>query len=308
MAYIQQSTLKRPVRFEGVGLHSGETCALAIEPAQPDTGLVFRGQSAAGPTRMPALVEHVVDTRLATTLGTGLNGHRFQVGTVEHLLSALSGLGVDNALIDVEGPEVPVMDGSAADFVALFTDTGIVEQDAARIYMVITEEVSVGDLDRHITLSPAKAFSIRCQIDHNHPLICSKPFEYTHSAEAFTQELAFARTFGLLKDVEWMRDNGLAKGGSLHNALVIDEHAVVNPDGFRVSNECVRHKTLDAIGDLALCGHPIRGHLDMLRPGHCLNVELVRKLLATPTAYELTPMAEAIGKASSLRVDLSLPA
>jgi UDP-3-O-[3-hydroxymyristoyl] N-acetylglucosamine deacetylase len=278
-----QRTIAEPVSCQGVGLHSGVPVNLTLRPAPANHGIVFVRTDTPSRVSIPALTDHVVDTSLATTLGRD----GVKVGTVEHLLSALAGLGIDNVRVEVDGPEVPVMDGSAAHFVQMVTGAGVRELDERRSYLVIRKPVTVSDGDKEATLSPARRFRVSCTIDFTHPLISSQSFELEMSDRGFSGEISRARTFGFLRDVEKLKKLGLARGGSLDNAIVVDESSILNPDGLRFPDEFVRHKILDAIGDVSLFGRPVIGHLKVFKTGHALNHKLVQKVLSDPSCYEI---------------------
>ena len=278
-----QRTLKRPTSCEGVGLHTGAKVSLRIMPAPVDSGVVFVRVDLPGKPSVPARVEFVVSAALATTLGRD----DCRVGTVEHLLSALSGVGIDNARIEVDGPEVPIMDGSAAPFAALVSEAGIRLQDKTKSFLVIRREVTVKDGDKHATIAPSKRLRIDCKIDFKHPLISDQTYSLEFSDRTYAKEIARARTFGFLKDVEALQANGLARGGSLDNAIVIDEFSILNPEGLRFPDEFVRHKLLDTLGDVALMGRPVLGHLTVYKSGHALNHRLVMKVLSDPANYDV---------------------
>lgn len=287
MAYTSynQRTLSQPVRCQGVGLHSGAPVNLSLLPAPTNHGIVFVRTDTARPVAIPALTEFVVDTSLATTLGK----EGVKVGTVEHLMSALAGMGLDNVRVELDGPEVPIMDGSAAPFAALIAEAGVREQEEPRRLLVIKKTVSVVDGDKEASFSPCNRFRISCTVDFKHPLITEQSFEMEFSDRCFAKEISRARTFGFLRDVEMLKKMGLARGGSLDNAIVVDEFSILNPDGLRFPDEFVRHKILDAIGDISLFGRPVVGHLKAFKTGHALNQKLVKAVLADPTSYEIVP-------------------
>jgi UDP-3-O-[3-hydroxymyristoyl] N-acetylglucosamine deacetylase len=278
-----QRTLKRPAACEGVGLHSGAKVSLRLVPAPADSGIVFVRVDLPGKPTIPARAEFVVSTALATTLGR----NNVRVGTVEHLISALSGLGIDNIRLEIDGPEVPIMDGSAAPFADLITEAGIRIQDKAKSFLVIRRTVSVCDGDKTATLAPARKLKVDCTIDFKHPLISDQTYTLEFQESTYAKEIARARTFGFAKDVEKLQANGLARGGSLQNAIVVDEFSVLNPEGLRFPDEFVRHKLLDALGDVALMGQPVLGHLTVHKSGHALNHKLVMKVLSDPANYEV---------------------
>jgi UDP-3-O-[3-hydroxymyristoyl] N-acetylglucosamine deacetylase len=280
---FNQRTIHQPVTCQGVGLHSGAQVRLTLRPAPVDHGVVFVRTDLASPVSIPALSENVVDTTLATNLGK----RGVRVGTVEHLLAALSGLGVDNVRIEVNGPEVPIMDGSAAPFAYLVRSVGIRVQDAPKSFIVIKKPISVVDGDKEASFTPSRCFRIDCKIDFRHPLVSNQGYALEFSDRAFSREIARARTFCFLKDYEQLKSAGLAQGGSLDNAIVVDEFSILNPDGLRFADEFVRHKVLDAMGDTSLFGHPVIGQLKVVKSGHTLNHRLVQRVLADPTAYAL---------------------
>ena len=258
-----QHTLAQPLTFSGIGLHLGRPVKVAIYPAAANYGLRFVRADLAGRPEIMAHYSKVVDTTRATTLGEG----RATLSTVEHLLAALRGAGVDNARIAVEGPEVPIMDGSAAPFAALLADTGLSVLPWPRAYLRVQRPVELRDGDQWMRVVPGEP-RITYTIDFSHPLIRRQRFTVPMAAEAFEKEIAPARTFGFLKEVQYLQTNGLALGGSLDNAVVLDDSGVINPGGFRFPEECVRHKILDAVGDLALLGLPLYGRLEVSRGSH----------------------------------------
>jgi len=276
-----QRTISEPVSCRGVGLHSGAMVNLTLWPAPAHHGIVFVRMDTPGQVAIPALSQYVVDTSLATTLGKD----GVKVGTVEHLLSALAGLGIDNVRVELDGPEVPVMDGSAEHFVQMITSVGELEEK--RSYLVIKKPVTVVEGDKEATLAPSRRFRISCTIDFKHPLISSQSFEVELNDRGFAGEISRARTFGFLRDVEMLKKLGLARGGSLDNAIVVDESSILNPEGLRFPDEFVRHKILDAVGDVSLFGWPVIGHLKAFKTGHALNHKLVLKVLSDPSCYEL---------------------
>ncbi len=280
---FQQRTLQRTAVCHGTGLHSGAPVELRLVPAPVNHGLVFVRTDLRHKPQIPVEGGNVVDTSLATTLGAG----GVRVATVEHLLSALSGLGIDNLRIEVDGPEVPIMDGSAVPFSRLVTEAGLRLQGEPKRFLVIKRTVTVTDGDKYATFSPAKRFRIDCTIDFRHPLITDQQYTLEFSDRSFVREVAPARTFGFLRDVERLRAMGLARGGSLDNAVVVDDFSIVNPEGLRFPDEFVRHKILDALGDVALLGRPVIGALTVYKTGHALNQKLVAKVLSDPANYEV---------------------
>ena len=284
-ALVPQRTLASPVRATGVGLHSGERVSLTLGPAPAGTGVVFRRVDLNPAADIPARAEAGCDTRLSTTL-EGPGGAR--VSTVEHLLAALAGLGVDNVVVELDGPEVPIMDGSSGPFVFLIQSAGVRELAAAKRFVRVLEPVEVREGPAWARLEPAPGFRLAVEIDFDHPAFRARPSEAAVdlSPASFVRDVSRARTFGFLKDIEALRAQGLARGGSMRNAVVVDDHGVVNGEGLRYEDEFVRHKILDAIGDLYLIGASLVGAYRGYRSGHGLNNRLVRALLAQPGAWE----------------------
>ena len=282
---VRQRTLKTSIGCTGVGLHSGAKMTMVLHPAEPDTGIRFRRIDVSGKGAViPALWSSVGDTRMNTTL---TNDEGVVVGTVEHLMSALAGMGVDNCLIEINGPEVPVMDGSAAPFLFLIECAGIAEQAAARRAVRVLKRIVVKDGDRVVSLTPSAGSSLRFEIDFQSQAIARQEIFVNLGRNSFKTEIARARTFGFEQEVAMLRAAGLARGGSLDNAVVIDSTGtrVLNDDGLRFPDEFVRHKVLDAVGDLYLAGAPIIGHFHGVRSGHALTNKLLRTLFADPTAW-----------------------
>ncbi len=288
---IRQRTIREKVNCAGVGLHSGNIIKLELLPAPENSGITFVRTDRGPHAELKAHIDCVTDTMLATTLSAGVNGSRVSVATVEHLLSAAAGLGVDNLRVLVSGAEVPILDGSAGPFVDMLLAAGIEEQRAPKRFLVIKREVKVDEGDKLAKLSPGPGLHITCSLDFDHPLIPSTPYKFDFSESAFRRELMRARTFGFLRDVEALRARGLALGGSLDNAVVIDHYRVLNPEGLRYPDEFVRHKVVDAIGDLSLFGMPVIGKLQLKRTGHALNTKLVRAVLADARNYEIVSPA-----------------
>jgi UDP-3-O-[3-hydroxymyristoyl] N-acetylglucosamine deacetylase len=281
---IRQRTLKNIVRATGVGLHTGEKVYLALRPAAPDTGIVFRRTDLQEPVDLKADPYTVGDTRLSSCLEK--DGVR--VSTVEHLMSALAGLGIDNAYVDLTAPEVPIMDGSAGPFVFLLQSAGIEEQKAPKKFIRVLEAVEVREGDKWVRFEPHNGFKLELAIDFDHPVLersrQSVCVDFAHTS--YIKEVSRARTFGFMQDVEAMREQGLALGGSLDNAIVMDEYRVLNSDGLRYEDEFVKHKLLDAIGDLYLLGHPLIGAFSGYKSGHALNNMLLRRLIEERQAWE----------------------
>lgn len=281
---LKQRTLKQVIQATGVGLHTGDRVAITLRPAAPDTGIVFRRVDLDPPREIKAQPELVGDTRLSSTLE--VDGVR--VATVEHLMSALAGLGVDNAYIDLNASEVPILDGSAGPFVYLLQSAGIVEQPALKKFIRIKKTVEVHDGDKWVRFAPYHGFKIDFAIDFDHPVIehTGKSVTIDFALHSYIREVSRARTFGFMHEVEALRSMGLARGGSLDNAVVLDEYRILNSDGLRYEDEFVKHKVLDAIGDLYILGHPLIGAFSAYKSGHALNNKLLRVLLADQEAWE----------------------
>ncbi len=281
---IRQHTLKNSIRATGVGLHTGAKVNMMLRPAAPNTGVVFRRVDLAQPVDIAAVPNNVGDTRLCSTLTNG----EVSVATVEHLMSALAGLGVDNLYVDLDGPEVPIMDGSASAFVFLLQSAGIIEQHVARRFVRIRHAVEVVEGDKRVRFEPYDGFRVDFTIDFSHPVFekTGQAISLDFATTSYIKEVSRARTFGFMQEVEWLRSNGLALGGSLDNAIVMDEFRVLNNDGLRYEDEFVKHKVLDAIGDLYIIGYPIIGAFYAYKSGHALNNRLLRTLLSDETAWE----------------------
>jgi UDP-3-O-[3-hydroxymyristoyl] N-acetylglucosamine deacetylase len=299
MAYWNQRTIAKPVSCTGVGLHSGKPAALTLAPAAPDAGISFVRRDLG--VEIPACAHNVVDTTLSTTLGLG--GAR--IATVEHVLAALAGVGVDNCRVEVDGAEIPILDGSAAPFVYLIREAGIRLQPTGKRFLVLQRSIEIRDGDKLARVEPAPEMSVRFTVDFDHPLITDQSFEFVFSDRRFAREVAPARTFCLLRDVERMREAGLARGGSLDNAIVVDEFSILNPGGLRFPDEFARHKVLDAMGDLMLLGMPFIGTFTARKSGHALNQALVRRLLADQDGFRVVRVA---GDEESEPLSIRLPA
>ena len=281
---IKQRTLKNVIRATGIGLHTGEKVYLTLRPAAPETGVVFRRIDLDQPVEICATAENVGDTTLSTTLSNG----EVRVSTVEHLLSAMAGLGIDNAYVDVSAAEVPIMDGSSGPFVFLLQSAGIVEQEAPKRFIRIIKPVIVEYDNKWARFDPFDGFKVRFSIDFDHPVFKGSPSaaEIDFSTTSFVKEVSRARTFGFMSDLEKLRAQNLALGGSMDNAIVVDEYRVLNEDGLRYEDEFVKHKILDAIGDLYLLGHSLIGAFSGYRSGHALNNNLIKTLIADESAWE----------------------
>jgi UDP-3-O-[3-hydroxymyristoyl] N-acetylglucosamine deacetylase len=285
---LQQRTLQSITRAVGVGLHSGQRVEITLRPAQPDTGIVFRRVDLPQPVDIPVNAESVTDTRLASTLSrSGAKVH-----TVEHLMSACAGLGIDNLYVDITAEEVPILDGSAASFVFLLQSAGIVTQNAPRKFVRITQPIEVregeGANEKWARLEPFHGYKLSFEIDFHHPAVdaTGQRVVFDMSENTYARDIARARTFGFTKDVEMMRANGLALGGGLDNAIVMDDYKVLNAGGLRYDDEFVKHKILDAMGDLYILGRPLLASYSAFRSGHGLNNKLLRALIEQPGSWE----------------------
>jgi UDP-3-O-[3-hydroxymyristoyl] N-acetylglucosamine deacetylase len=282
---LKQRTLKTAIRTTGVGLHTGARVELAMRPAAVDSGIVFHRPDLPGAPAVKGLAGNVGDTRLSSSL----SGNGASVSTVEHLMSALAGLGIDNLDVDVAGPELPIMDGSAGPFVFLLQSAGVVEQNAPKKYLRVKKTVEARDGDKWARFEPFAGFKLDFAIDFPHPVFGSENRHVVidFAEHSYVREIARARTFGFMQDVEAMREAGLGLGGSLQTVIVLDETKVLNTEGLRFDNEFVRHKVLDAIGDLYLLGHPLIGQYSAFKMGHALNNKVARALLADADAFDV---------------------
>ncbi|WP_310609998.1 UDP-3-O-acyl-N-acetylglucosamine deacetylase [Limnohabitans sp.] len=286
---LKQRTLQSLTKAVGVGLHSGQRVELTLRPAQPDTGIVFRRVDLPQPVDIPITATAVTDTRLASTISNG----GAKVFTVEHLMSACAGLGIDNLYIDITAEEVPILDGSASSFVFLLQSAGIVEQNAPKHFIRVLKTVEVREGEganvKWARLDPHHGYKLSFEIDFHHPAVDStgQSVVFDMDTDDYTRDIARARTFGFTRDVEMMRANGLALGGGLDNAIVMDDYKVLNSDGLRYDDEFVKHKILDAMGDLYLLGRPLLASYVAFRSGHAMNNKLLRELLSQPDAYEV---------------------
>ena len=286
---LPQRTLKSLTRAVGVGLHSGQRVELTLRPAPPNTGIVFRRVDLPEPVDIPVRAESVTDTRLASTISVG----QAKVFTVEHLMSACAGLGIDNLYVDITAEEVPILDGSASSFVFLLQSAGIVEQNAPKRFLRVLKTVQVSEGEganmKWAKLEPFHGYKLSFEIDFRHPAVdqTGQQVVFDMSEGVYSRDIARARTFGFTKDVEMMRANGLALGGGLDNAIVMDDYKVLNADGLRYDDEFVKHKILDAMGDLYIVGKPLLAAYSAFRSGHAMNNQLLRALLAQPDAFEI---------------------
>ena len=291
---LAQRTLKSLTKAVGVGLHSGQRVELTLRPAPPDTGIVFRRVDLPQPVDIVVSAVAVTDTRMASTISSG----NAKVFTVEHLMSACAGLGIDNLYIDITAEEVPILDGSAASFVFLLQSAGIALQQTPKKFVRVIKPVEVregeGASTKWARLSPYEGYKLSFEIDFDHPAVDStgQRVEFDMGTNSYTRDIARARTFGFTKDVEMMRANGLAMGGGLDNAIVMDDYKVLNTEGLRYNDEFVKHKILDAMGDLYLLGKPLLAAYSAFRSGHALNNKLLRELLAHPEAYEIVSFTD----------------
>lgn len=300
---IRQRTLKNTIRATGVGLHSGEKVYLTLRPAPINTGIVFRRVDLEPVVDIPAHALNVSETTMNTTLGQG----DIRISTVEHLLSALAGLGVDNLYIEVSAPEVPIMDGSAGPFVFLIQSAGIAEQEAPKQFIRIKKRVAIEEDGKLASFEPYNGFRVTFSIDFDHPVFRQQKQKAVvdFSTTSFVREVSRARTFGFMRDMEYLRERNLALGGSLENAIVVDDYNILNEDGLRYDDEFVKHKVLDAIGDLYLLGKSLIGEFKAHKSGHALNNQLLRVLLEQPDAWELVTFE---GETQKAPISFSTPA
>ncbi len=282
---VKQRTLKNIIRATGVGVHLGKKVHLTLRPAPINSGIIFRRVDLNPVIEIPALAKNVGETTLSTALISG----EAKISTIEHLLSAMAGLGIDNAYVDIDAPEVPIMDGSSGPFVFLLQSAGIVEQDAAKQFIQIKKSIEVSEGDKFARFMPFHGFKVSFSINFEHPVFKDKPQTATldFSTTSYVKEVSRARTFGFLSEYEYLKDRNLALGGSLDNAIVVDDSRILNEGGLRYDDEFVKHKILDAIGDLYLLGHSLIGAFEGYKSGHGLNNKLLRTLLADPTAWEI---------------------
>lgn len=278
----KQTTIAAKIETNGIGLHTGVTVNLALKPAPPNTGYVFV-RTDLDDFEIPASAEYISHCSYATTLVS----KGVMLSTVEHLLAALRGSHVDNCFVEIDNIEMPIMDGSSENFIELIENAGVVEQDAARRFLQVRETIKIEQGDKRMSIEPCERYEIECLIDFPHPLIKTQTFDFALSNGSFAREIARARTFGFVKEIEMLRKANLALGGSLDNAIVLDENGILNPAPLRFTNEFVRHKILDIIGDLALVGLPILGKVRAQKSGHAVHAALMSKLLKTRSAWEI---------------------
>ncbi len=285
---IYQRTIAQHVAISGIGLHSGQRINMTLRSADAGTGIIFHRTDGNQVVSIEARSENVVDTQLATVLGRG----NTRISTVEHLLAALAAYGIDNLHIDIDGPEVPIMDGSAAPFASIIEDAGLRNLPKSRKFLAIRKPITVIDGEKRVNIIPSRFFRVTFDIAFEHPCIALQQRSVKVTSETFRRDLSPARTFGFLRDVEQLKAAGLARGGSLENAIVVDDERILNPEGLRFQDEFVRHKILDAVGDLSLLCYPILGHVRAYKAGHDINHQLVEKILATPEAWQLLEFSE----------------
>ncbi|HLB05138.1 MAG TPA: UDP-3-O-acyl-N-acetylglucosamine deacetylase [Thermodesulfobacteriota bacterium] len=283
-----QKTIKKSISGRGVGLHSGKDVNITLRPAVTDTGIVFKRVDLPGSPSVKAVCDYVSDTRLATTIKKG----DATVATVEHLMAAFSLMRIDNAIVEIDGPEVPIMDGSASFFVKMIKEAGIIDQEGFRRYIVVKRPVMVESSGSEAAIYPAAESRITCSVDFNHQALEPQSLTVSTLSVVFEEDISDARTFGFLKDIDILKANGLALGGSLENAVVIDESGIINEEGLRFPDELVRHKVLDSIGDLYLMGSPVIGHFMSYKGGHTLTHKLVSKLLSDTESWEYLEFKE----------------
>jgi len=287
---IKQRTLKNEIRATGVGLHTGKKVYITLRPAPVDAGIVFRRVDLSPAVEISAKADNVKETTLSTTLVQD----GVKVSTIEHLMSALAGLGIDNAIVELSAGEVPIMDGSAGPFIFLLQSAGIQEQNAAKKFIRIKKELTVNDGDKEATFLPSEGFKISFTIDFDHPVFKGKKLDTVvdFSTTSYVKEVSRARTFGFMHEIEYMRSKGLAKGGSVDNAIVVDKYRILNEDGLRYEDEFVKHKVLDAIGDLYTVGYSLLGEYRAYKSGHGLNNKALRELLKRPECWEIVTFEE----------------
>ncbi|SDT86892.1 UDP-3-O-acyl-N-acetylglucosamine deacetylase [Desulfobacula phenolica] len=283
--YFLQQTLSKRICVSGTGVHSGKQTHLILNPAPENHGIKFRRIDLPGTQDIQALFKRVVDTSLATVLGT--NGAI--VSTIEHLMACFAGLEIDNALVEVDDYEIPIMDGSAKVFTQLIQDAGIVKQSAPKHFLIVKKPIKVTDNDKSVIVYPEPCFKITCRIHFDHPMIGEQKITFDRAKNNFTKEISCARTFGFMQDIELLKKFSLGKGGSLDNAIILDKNKILNKEGLRYPDEFVRHKLLDSLGDFSLLGMPIRGHIVTNKSGHTLNHLFIEKFLENKDAWETGP-------------------
>lgn len=290
---LKQRTLSKPIQCSGIGLHSGNPVHMTIKPAPSNHGIKFKRIDLPNTPVIPALFHNVVDTSLATVVGA--EGAIVQM--IEHLMASFSGNSIDNALVEIDAYELPVMDGSAGPYTGFFKKTGITEQDSPRHGFVIKKPIEIEKDGKFVGVYPSSSFKISCTIDFTHPVIQEQSYSITVCQKTFAEEISTARTFGFLFELELMKQHGLAKGGSLENAIVLDENKVINEEGLRFKDEFVRHKILDCIGDFSLLGMPFLGHVIVKKSGHAFNHAFIKEFFANKSAWETSILDDAVASA-----------
>jgi len=285
---ILQRTLNKIATISGIGLHSGARINLTLRPATANTGIIFHRTDGEQVIDIKACSSNVVDTRMATVLGS----HGMTISTIEHFMAALAAFGIDNLHVDIDGPEVPVLDGSAAPFIREIQQAGIRNLDSCRKFVAIRKPLEIIEGEKRISIIPSRFFRISFDIAFDHPAISVQNYSMKFSTETFCKEIASARTFGFLHEVDYLKANGLARGGSLENAVVIDDKGVMNPEGLRFQDEFVRHKILDSFGDFSLLGAPLLGHIRAFKAGHDLNAQMVRMIEENPSHWTYVEFSE----------------
>lgn len=284
--YYPQQTIEQAVSCSGIGVHSGKNAGITIKPAPENHGIRFRRTDLPGTSDIPALFNMVVDTSLATVIGS----QGAIVSTIEHLMAAFTGLAIDNALVEIDGYEMPIMDGSAREFAKILNQAGIVQQKMPRWFFVVTEPITIQDNDKYVTVTPYPRFKISCSIQFANPVIGTQELSFDLTPENFTKEICRARTFGFIQDLQYLKMFSLGRGGSLDNAIVIDNDKILNEEGLRYPDEFVRHKLLDCLGDFSLLGMPILGHVKTYKSGHELNHKFIKEFLARKQSWETKPV------------------
>lgn len=285
-----QRTIREKVKVNGIGLHTGKPAGLTFCPAPADTGIHFVRRDLENHPSLKVHVDNVISTNNATTLGNTY----FSVSTVEHCLSAMSALRVDNLVIELDGPEIPIVDGSAKPYLDALLKVGLIDQDEPRRYAYVKQPIYFGDDHKHAYVAPYNGLRITCTIDFPHPTVGKQVYDVDVNVHTFESDIAGARTFGFMKDVEYLHSKGLALGGSLENAIVVNESGVMNPEGLRFEDEFVRHKVLDALGDLTTLGYPLLGHLVLYKAGHDVMNKLIKKILETPESCRIMELGASV--------------
>ncbi|MEA3466584.1 MAG: UDP-3-O-acyl-N-acetylglucosamine deacetylase [Thermodesulfobacteriota bacterium] len=295
---ICQCTISKPTQISGIGLHTGNNITMKLRPASAGTGIIFHRTDGDNTRSIEAISYNVINTQLATVIGKG----NLSVSTVEHFMAALTACHIDNLHIHIDGPEIPIMDGSAAPFIDLLQKTGVSRLNRSRKLLVINKPITLIEGEKRVSIIPSRFFKISFDLSFDHPCIRQQHKSVNLTPESLCREVASARTFGFMKDVKHLKSIGLARGGSLENAVVIDEDRILNPEGLRYSDEFVRHKILDTIGDFSLIGFSILGHIKSYKAGHDINHKMVEQILATPDSYRIVEFSDA-----DLREALKLP-